>query len=263
MSTSLPLPGATCRTWPVSRFDTTVTYWWSGREDPSSRRRHVSLLHTSPPHIATTPPRLRKPPSPPHDPASPAHHPPRQVKSLFRTPRHPVPPLSWTPEGLLNYCPGKSGALYGTPGIALGRALLWRVTRNDPVARDAERAVSLTLQSDVVNDGLCHGSLGNVDCCMVAAEIMGRDDWREAAYQKAAGVRWRARDRRFWITGSPGRNIGLHGLFYGEGGHRLRTSAACMSRALAIGSLSGITEDRARLCESGWQLRARQVRCLW
>ncbi len=31
---------------------------------------------------------------------------------LFRTPRHPVPPLSWTPEGLLNYCPEKSGALY-------------------------------------------------------------------------------------------------------------------------------------------------------
>ena len=24
---------------------------------------------------------------------------------------HPVPPLSWTPEGLLNYCPEKSGAL--------------------------------------------------------------------------------------------------------------------------------------------------------
>lgn len=107
---------------------------------------------------------------------------------------------------------------HGTPGIALGRALMWRVTRDDPVARDAERAVSLTLQSDVVNDGLCHGSLGNVDCCMVAAEIMGRDDWREAAYQKAAGVWWRARDRGFWITGSPGRNIGLHGLFMGKAG---------------------------------------------
>ena len=24
----------------------------------------------------------------------------------------PAPPLSWTPKGLLNYCPGKSGALY-------------------------------------------------------------------------------------------------------------------------------------------------------
>ena len=31
---------------------------------------------------------------------------------LFRTPRHPVPPLSWTPDGLTNYCPEKSGALY-------------------------------------------------------------------------------------------------------------------------------------------------------
>ncbi len=38
---------------------------WSGREDPSSRRRHVRFLHTSPPHIATIPPRLQKPPSPP------------------------------------------------------------------------------------------------------------------------------------------------------------------------------------------------------
>ena len=26
-------------------------------------------------------------------------------------PRHPVPPLPWTPDGLLSYCPGKSGAL--------------------------------------------------------------------------------------------------------------------------------------------------------
>lgn len=31
---------------------------------------------------------------------------------LFRTPRYPVPPLSWTPDGLTNYCPEKSGALY-------------------------------------------------------------------------------------------------------------------------------------------------------
>ena len=51
MSTSLPLPGATCRTWPVSGFDTTVTYWCRRRNEVSSterRRTAAGLRRASP-----------------------------------------------------------------------------------------------------------------------------------------------------------------------------------------------------------------------
>ena len=48
-----------------------------------------------------------------------AFRPPAALRRILlsRTPRHPVPPLCWTPERWLNYCPEKSGALY-TPVVA-------------------------------------------------------------------------------------------------------------------------------------------------
>ena len=43
-----------------------------------------------------------------------AGRPPEAARAVLplRPPRHPVPPLPWTPEGWLKYCPEKSGALY-------------------------------------------------------------------------------------------------------------------------------------------------------
>ena len=47
--------------------------------------------------------------------------PPQAARSILLVwiPRHPLPPLSWTPDGLLNYCPEKIGGTYA------GRKTLW------------------------------------------------------------------------------------------------------------------------------------------
>ena len=59
---------------------------------------------------------------------------------LSRTPRHPVPPLCWTPEGWLNYCPEKSGALYPQRSAPAAAAVVEPGADPPPEGRDSGTA---------------------------------------------------------------------------------------------------------------------------
>jgi type 2 lantibiotic biosynthesis protein LanM len=107
---------------------------------------------------------------------------------------------------------------HGVAGIGLARSLLWRLLGDESLARDVCRAVDMTLSADVPSDCLCHGSMGNLECCAVAAHVMQNAEWGKRVLQ-AASARWlRAHQRGYWATGIPGRNIGVYGLFMGTAG---------------------------------------------
>jgi lantibiotic modifying enzyme len=113
---------------------------------------------------------------------------------------------------------------HGAPGIALGRALGLR-WNDDPQTRDEiEIAVATTLAHAPADPSLCHGSLGNLAIVARCAEVLDREDWRDAVREKTdallADPRWplvvqeaaaRGRGPEYF----PGLMTGLAGAGYG------------------------------------------------
>jgi len=122
----------------------------------------------------------------------------------------------------LRNVPGEPGTAaqwcHGVSGIGLARALTWKHLADPALVRDAARAVDLTLAAEDSSDCLCHGTLGNLDCCAVAAEVTGNAEWAERVRRRASAVWNDAHARGHWQTGVPGRNLGVCGMFMGTAG---------------------------------------------
>jgi type 2 lantibiotic biosynthesis protein LanM len=90
-----------------------------------------------------------------------------------------------TPERLQD----GSGWCNGGAGIALGRVLSLAHDDSPEVRREIEVGVERTLRAGFgMGQSLCHGDLGNADILLLAAERLGRDDWKQAALGHAARV---------------------------------------------------------------------------
>ena len=115
--------------------------------------------------------------------------------------------------------PGKSVQwCHGVAGIGLGRALLSPFVVDGDLMTDVARAVDITLAADNNNDCLCHGTLGNLDCCLVAAAQLGRHEWTDRIQKRGLEIVEQAYERGYWRTGAASRQMGLPGLFMGTAG---------------------------------------------
>jgi class II lanthipeptide synthase len=81
---------------------------------------------------------------------------------------------------------------HGAPGIALARLRAWELTRRPEYREQAEAALhttAATLQTaapGMESWCLCHGTAGNADVLLVAAERLGDSSWQEAVASAAA-----------------------------------------------------------------------------
>ena len=107
---------------------------------------------------------------------------------------------------------------HGISGMGLGRVLLANYMDDPELIRDAEAAVGFILSAEDRSDCLCHGTLGNLECAMVAAEMTGNSQWHARINEKLGSVWTGAYTRGFWRTGIPGRSVGISGLFMGTSG---------------------------------------------
>jgi type 2 lantibiotic biosynthesis protein LanM len=107
---------------------------------------------------------------------------------------------------------------HGPAGIGLSRALIARYLPNDVLTNDVARAVHMTLAGKSKSDCLCHGTLGNADCCSIAGEELRNPAWADAAKAYAGRAIQEAHARGYWRSGVPGHDTGRHGLFMGMAG---------------------------------------------
>src|SRR5207244_11361168 len=89
---------------------------------------------------------------------------------------------------------------------------------DDLLVEEVAHAVRVTLAGSSLNDCLCHGTLGNVDFCAIAAQEFGNAKWMKETGAYAANVRQDAHARGHWRSGVPGHDVGMHGLFMGMAG---------------------------------------------
>jgi len=110
---------------------------------------------------------------------------------------------------------------HGAPGVALGRLAGLAFLDDATVRGEIEIAVESTLANGFGRTHcLCHGDLGNLEAVTLAAERLGRPDWRERAGRLAGGILTAIREQgwRFGIPGRtepPGLMTGLAGIGYG------------------------------------------------
>lgn len=110
---------------------------------------------------------------------------------------------------------------HGAPGVGLGRLAGLPYLDDDVVRSEIEIAVESTIENGFGrNHCLCHGDLGNLEVVTLAAERLGRKDWRQRAGRLAGGILAGIREHG-WLFGIPGRTeppglmIGLAGIGYG------------------------------------------------
>ena len=114
-----------------------------------------------------------------------------------------------------------SGWCHGGAGLALGRLLSLPHVDTPEVREEIAVGVERTLAAGFgAGQSLCHGDMGNVDVLLLAAERLGREDWRAAARRQAARVcgevlegRLRCGIPRF--TETPSLMNGIAGIGYG------------------------------------------------
>jgi lantibiotic modifying enzyme len=107
---------------------------------------------------------------------------------------------------------------HGPPGVALARALLSRYIDDGGLRDDTRAAVELTAAGQEISDCLCHGSIGNSECCAIAADIFDDDAMRRVADQKLRRAWSAARARGWWRTKILKIDVHAHGLFNGAAG---------------------------------------------
>ena len=107
---------------------------------------------------------------------------------------------------------------HGPSGIGLSRVLLARYLSDNLLLEEVEHAIRITLAAESLSDCLCHGTLGNADICMLAAEEFHNALWRREAIAYATRVRQEAHVRGHWRSGVPGHDVGKLGLFMGTAG---------------------------------------------
>jgi lantibiotic modifying enzyme len=74
---------------------------------------------------------------------------------------------------------------HGAPGIALSRARVYELIKQDILAEDIHRAVESTLnsirrniESSQGNFSLCHGIFGNAEAVQYAANVLAKKEWK-------------------------------------------------------------------------------------
>ena len=107
---------------------------------------------------------------------------------------------------------------HGPAGIGLSRTLLARYSADPSLAADIARAVQVTLTAEPFSDCLCHGSLGNLDICSIAARQFDNSGWSDATDAYALRVFRAAHARGHWRGGVPGHDVGSQGLLLGTAG---------------------------------------------
>lgn len=107
---------------------------------------------------------------------------------------------------------------HGIAGSGLSRLLLSQHFPDANLLLDVTRAIEMTLQYQELSDCLCHGVLGNIDICMIAAKATRNEKWKSDAQIKLARAWSAAHARGFWRSGMPSRDLGIFGLFMGTAG---------------------------------------------
>jgi lantibiotic modifying enzyme len=110
---------------------------------------------------------------------------------------------------------------HGAPGVGLGRLLIWPFVQDEAIHQEVETAVHTTIREGFgFNHCLCHGDLGNLELLTLAAETLGRAEWRAQRDELASAVLHSIRQGG-WQCGtplgveSPGLMTGIAGIGYG------------------------------------------------
>jgi type 2 lantibiotic biosynthesis protein LanM len=106
---------------------------------------------------------------------------------------------------------------HGAPGIAVSRARAWRCTGQFGEA--VENAVAAVAECGT-GHSLCHGALGNIDCLLLASDLVQGGAWRQAVLARADGLVQEVAARGWQCSHPghvevPGLMTGLAGIGYG------------------------------------------------
>jgi type 2 lantibiotic biosynthesis protein LanM len=109
---------------------------------------------------------------------------------------------------------------HGACGIGLSRLLARKHLGDPEFGKEITAAVRATRREESANHSLCHGTFGNLDFLLQAAEQLGNGELRAQVYRTAAATLDEAR-KGGWLCGVPGATetpglmAGLAGIGYG------------------------------------------------